>query len=892
MAKKIVLLSDGTGNSAAKVWRTNVWRLFESLDLSGPDQIAFYDDGVGTSSFLPLAILGGAFGWGLKRNVLDLYKFLCRNYSSADDEIFAFGFSRGAFTIRVVIGLVVNQGLVTFSSEEELDRKIRAAYRAFRTQKFKSRLGIEKPFRWLRRLFLPASHDATERPVKKIQFLGLWDTVAAYGLPVEEMTRGISRYLFPLELPDRELDPKVFRARHALSLDDERTTFHPVLWDESKETVLPADPKTQERLIKDERISQVWFAGVHANVGGGYPDDSLAEVPLNWIMDEAQTWGLRFKRAPKADPDAIVHAKSAEDKDGRLYDSRSGLGGYYRYGPRKLADLCKITLSDDPRDHVVVETPKIHEAVFERIKNAAHLYAPIGLPRKYEVVKANGSIVLSTVYESSVVTDARCQMQEAVWNLVWRRRSIYFLTVFASLYLATYPLYHKVNSVGEFKTSLRYVSDTIRIIGSFSPSTLEPWLNAYAREPGWFLLIAAIVAFLIKVGSNLGYEITDRMNSIWSVGLRARPGQAIANAQWPSVSYIVRFVILVAVYTVIYRWLSGPLGLNTSSPLSGFGILDYYGGSPVSGIATVFLIAMLLPASWIFRLRRCAGYKKTLSVLKLTVAPALFAVMFVYIGAAFASHLLFTTEDAYGLACPGSPHLKQMKYCSMPTIAWCDSANHPQCQNSGVKAACQIGTPTCTGSTVAMCGNIPAVTAVPAVPAVCPRPCNDDDDVITLTVPFDISNVCFPTQVKVEKSQTYLITISQREPRWYAFRGAIETNAGGFRISDLNSPFKKAYMLLLWPLKRSFIRPWFAVVARTGSTGNDEDFLDPDDDGRPGQKIVLQEKFKPHQDGELFLYVNDAVIAGASLKNLVRYFDFFYKKSIGTADVKIERIPN
>src|SRR5262249_61802254 len=82
MGKRIILLSDGTGNSAAKVWRTNVWRVFESLELSGSEQVAFYDDGVGTSSFLPLAILGGAFGWGLKRNVLDLYKFLCRNYSS------------------------------------------------------------------------------------------------------------------------------------------------------------------------------------------------------------------------------------------------------------------------------------------------------------------------------------------------------------------------------------------------------------------------------------------------------------------------------------------------------------------------------------------------------------------------------------------------------------------------------------------------------------------------------------------------------------------------------------------------------------------------------------------------------------------------------------------
>src|SRR6476620_12095284 len=122
MARKIVVLSDGTGNSSAALWRTNVWRTFDALDLSGSDQVAFYDDGVGTSSFKPFAILGGAFGYGLKRNVIDIYKFACRNYRShldyqalegaaaeaenrdekygpyRGDDIFAFGFSRGAFT--------------------------------------------------------------------------------------------------------------------------------------------------------------------------------------------------------------------------------------------------------------------------------------------------------------------------------------------------------------------------------------------------------------------------------------------------------------------------------------------------------------------------------------------------------------------------------------------------------------------------------------------------------------------------------------------------------------------------------------------------------------------------------------------------------------------------
>src|SRR5258708_9400164 len=114
MSKNIVLLSDGTGNSAAKVLKTNVWRLFQVLDLRDPNsQIAFYDDGVGTSSFKLFAILGGVFGFGLKRNVIDIYSFCSRNYRPGD-RIYWFGFSRGAFTIRIVTGMIARPGLVAY----------------------------------------------------------------------------------------------------------------------------------------------------------------------------------------------------------------------------------------------------------------------------------------------------------------------------------------------------------------------------------------------------------------------------------------------------------------------------------------------------------------------------------------------------------------------------------------------------------------------------------------------------------------------------------------------------------------------------------------------------------------------------------------------------------
>ena len=343
MARNIVLLSDGTGNAASSIWHTNVWRTFKSIDLTGADQVACYDDGVGTSSFKPLAILGGAFGWGLKRNVLQLYKFLCRNYQ-ADSKIFAFGFSRGAYTIRVLIGLVTQEGLIPYTSEDDLGAKAIAAYREYRRNRFGRGIGtILRPIRdlWVaitNFVFGRERYDkASNIMFASIRFVGLWDTVAAYGLPVDEWTRGIHQYIWPLGLPDRKLSPLVNRACHALALDDERTTFHPVLWDESQ---IPAG-----------KIEQVWFAGMHANVGGGYPDDALAQIPLYWIMKEAERCGLRFIVSPQQ-PDALLVTASARDKDGRLYDSRSGAASYYRYGPRDVEALC-----DDPQNGVKINRP-------------------------------------------------------------------------------------------------------------------------------------------------------------------------------------------------------------------------------------------------------------------------------------------------------------------------------------------------------------------------------------------------------------------------------------------------------------------------------------------------------------------------------------------------------
>src|SRR5262245_25633751 len=252
MHKNIVLFSDGTGNSSAKLFKTNVWRLYQAVDLTDPKdpkeprQFACYDNGVGSSSFKPLAALGGALGVGLARNVRDLYAFVCRTYLPGD-KIFAFGFSRGAFTIRVLVGLIMSQGLVPYDGNEaDLDRHAAAAYRAYR-KTYNTTGGLVGPLRRLRDRVIDARDRLLGRRLYRevekiggphsaqpleIEFLGLWDTVDAYGLPVDELTRAIDWVIWPLTMRDLNLNSRVKRARHALALDDERNTFHPRLWNE------------------------------------------------------------------------------------------------------------------------------------------------------------------------------------------------------------------------------------------------------------------------------------------------------------------------------------------------------------------------------------------------------------------------------------------------------------------------------------------------------------------------------------------------------------------------------------------------------------------------------------------------------------------------------------
>lgn len=375
--KNIVLCSDGTGNTDTEGRGTNVFKLYEAVDIHGyqsnpgiPRQIAFYDDGVGTENFALLKMIGAAFGYGFTQNVRDLYTALVHVYEP-DDRLFLFGFSRGAYTIRAVSGMIQYCGVLNrrgLDSEAKLRKQVESCWKAFEKVAFPRFITPEADRQ--RRNILPPSDpgadaEAAERrkgfgshpQPAEIEFVGVWDTVGAVGMPIDAL-KPLVNWICPRKFD--ELTPgKVKRACHALSIDDERATFRPELWNER------GAPKGQ--------VEQVWFAGVHSNVGGGYPKQGMSLVTLDWMMDEAGKCGLQFNKA------AREYVGAQQDVHSKLYDSRSGLAVYYRWDPRNVARIC--------RDHGI-EKVRVHASVFERIATGTDGYAPGNVPGGMEIVGA------------------------------------------------------------------------------------------------------------------------------------------------------------------------------------------------------------------------------------------------------------------------------------------------------------------------------------------------------------------------------------------------------------------------------------------------------------------------------------------------------------------------
>jgi uncharacterized protein (DUF2235 family) len=294
--KRLAVFLDGTWNTPED--KTSVHRLYQSavagMAPDGLEQRTFYRTGVGTKWSERFS--GGAFGVGLSRNVLDAYRWLLDNYAEEDD-IYLFGFSRGAYTARSLGGLIANCGLLRHGARvtpEEIYERYRAGKEVdpiYRLE-FIQRNG-ERPLTDAEKRLLTDSRRV------EIHALAVWDTVGALGVPwTAAPLVGKDNFYFHNTNPS-----KIYRyCYHALAIDEHRAPYKPTFW--TRFTPQGKDPLTDPHTPPPD-IEQRWFVGAHSNVGGGYKGDCLCLLPLAWMQEKVAVHGLAFSSPIQPSPGDI-----------------------------------------------------------------------------------------------------------------------------------------------------------------------------------------------------------------------------------------------------------------------------------------------------------------------------------------------------------------------------------------------------------------------------------------------------------------------------------------------------------------------------------------------------------------------------------------------------------
>jgi uncharacterized protein (DUF2235 family) len=273
--KRLVVCCDGTWGAERNPAVSNIVKIAEAVQTTrsvtgeGIDQRVFYVDGPGSRGYLADKLLGGAFGLGLDANLSTLYWQLALNWEPGD-EIFLFGFSRGAYTARSLAGMIHRLGLLT--AEAMIGRKYPDALRIYR--QCKAHHGDPDPAEWVR------FRDTCSHYPVPVTFVGVFDTVGAMGVP------GVTSWRYRFH--DLRLPPNVHCARQALAIDERRRAFAPCLWQVTDEAGVSSQ--------RPDRVKQVWFPGTHGDVGGGNADSTLSDVTLRWMVAEAEQQGLEFDR--------------------------------------------------------------------------------------------------------------------------------------------------------------------------------------------------------------------------------------------------------------------------------------------------------------------------------------------------------------------------------------------------------------------------------------------------------------------------------------------------------------------------------------------------------------------------------------------------------------------
>jgi uncharacterized protein (DUF2235 family)/superfamily II DNA or RNA helicase len=415
LMKNIVVCCDGTGNEISENI-SNVLKLYRVLrktDKTEPRQVVFYDPGVGTLARPDpwrkvwqdaITVLGLATGYGLDENILAAYEFLINQYEDGDD-IYLFGFSRGAYAVRVLAGLIHKVGLLS-PQQRNLAGAGLTAYKQFSAGTGQANLktdqheqiGVENDLEQSG----PVTQDDQGAQFGRIvsakwptiKFVGVWDTVASVIVPRPDRLYRPSLQ----KLSFTQFNPSVRAFRQAISIDERRRMFRLDHWSEPQIFMRNRFSKTNNAEPQDSL--QVWFAGVHADIGGGYPEreSGLSKFPLLWMIEEAVkcglsvdrrtvnqlVWGVQRKGSPftYVVPDFMRDPHNSMNAAWRILEFIPKADKYKECEARRSQFGCYIP-NGEPR--AIPTDAYIHESVVQRM-NAVPRYRPINLPARYRVV--------------------------------------------------------------------------------------------------------------------------------------------------------------------------------------------------------------------------------------------------------------------------------------------------------------------------------------------------------------------------------------------------------------------------------------------------------------------------------------------------------------------------
>ncbi|MCA9471481.1 MAG: DUF2235 domain-containing protein [Nitrospirales bacterium] len=294
--KKIVICCDGTWNKPevamnSKRYRpTNVLRIaraVSNVDEQFHHQIIYYDSGIGTDGGLGHRLIGGLTGYGLSARIMKAYRFVCHNYVEGD-VLYFFGFSRGAYTVRALAGMIGAVGLLHANDLHHLP----TAFRYYNTHP------KQRPSLPFAKAFIASHHTRSVR----IKFLGVWDTVGALGIPIPYLRPFTKKWV---GFFNTELGSHVEHGYHALAIDERRRPFKPNLWSRYEQSPGSA--------TKD--VCQVWFPGSHSDVGGGADDTTLSDESLLWMVNRAVQCGLHFPDHFRTDLDKTHRRESSKPQN-------------------------------------------------------------------------------------------------------------------------------------------------------------------------------------------------------------------------------------------------------------------------------------------------------------------------------------------------------------------------------------------------------------------------------------------------------------------------------------------------------------------------------------------------------------------------------------------------